>query len=83
MEELKNSWVWVTWSFSDGSKRHILSTLSPELLQGVGVSLKEGFLYDANQREYVAFYNNAIEVTFSKEKPAYESEVLNFASRFI
>lgn len=83
MEELKEGWAWVTWSFADGSKKHVLSTLSPVLLGKVGVLPKSGYLYDKNRREYVRFRDDAIDVSVSKEKPVYEKEVLQFASQFI
>lgn len=83
LNELMTNWMWVTFTFKDGSKKHILTTLSDTLLESVGVSNRTDCVYDRTCNQFFQIREDAIDVKVSKEKPVYSEEVLNFASRFI
>lgn len=83
MELLINGKAWVVWSFSDGSKRTLFTTLSPAIMAEEGVSLKRGFLYDFRTHCYEKMRDDVVEVEIFENKPEFKEEVLQFASRFI
>lgn len=74
MNEILKQWGWVVFSFADGSKRHVYTTLSQELLAEVNARLREGFLYDLFSHSYVKIREDAIAVDFFEKKPEYDSE---------
>ena len=80
MDEILETWGWIVFSFADGSKRHLYTTLSKKLLADV----KEDFLYDLVSHSYVRIRKDAVSVDFYEKKPVYgDEEVLSFASKFI
>ena len=84
MDEILEKWGWIVFSFADGSKRHLYTTLSKQLLADVNARLKEDFLYDLVSHSYVRIRKDAVSVDFYEKKPVYgDEEVLSFASKFI
>ena len=84
MDEILEKWGWVVFTFNDGSKRHLYTTLSEKLLSESNAKLKEGFLYDLVSHSYVKIRKDAVSVDFYEKKPVYsDEEVLSFASKFI
>ena len=83
MELLKKGKAWVVWSFSDGSKRTILTTLSVDVMAAEGVVIKEGYVYDFEHHCYELMRDDVQSVEVFAERPKFKKEVLQFASRFI
>lgn len=83
MEILQQGDGWVQIVFGDGTRQTIHTSLNKEYLNSVGAELRQGFLFDLEHLRYVPNREDATEVTVSKEKPEYDTEVLRFASRFI
>lgn len=83
MERVTKGIAWIVFTFSDGTKQCLRTTLSKEVLEGLGVTPRENALYDMEQNLFVPFRKDAIDVAFFDEKPLFEQEVLQFASRFI
>lgn len=80
---LEKGSAWVVWTFPDGSRKSIHTTLDADILKEAGVTAEEGYLYDLDHREYVPFREDVVNVEISEEKPESRKEVLKFASRFI
>lgn len=83
MEQLMNSDGWVSFVFSDGTRKTIHTSLSASVLREAGAVLREGFFFDLERGVYTPFPAGACSVDVTREKPIFESEVLNFADRFI
>lgn len=83
MERLQSKIAWVVFTFKDGTKQTIETTLSKQIMNERGISPRENFLWDFNRNMYVPFCRDAINVEIFDEKPVFDREVLNFASRFI
>ena len=83
MELLKNGKAWLVWSFADGSKRTLLTTLSPAVMAAEGVPVKNGYVYDFAHHCYELMRNDVVNVEVFAEKPEFEEEVLKFAGKFI
>lgn len=80
---LENSDCWVNMEFSDGTIQSIHTTLNTSLLSKYGATTKIDHFFDLDRGIFVPFRKDATSVTISKEKPQYDKEVLQFASRFI
>ena len=79
---LLQGFTWVVLQFEDNSKRHVYTTLVPELVREAGVSLKENFVYDFRTGEFISF-DGVVSVGISKNKNEFDSEVDRYASCFI
>ena len=85
-EELKilaGGYGWVSMYFKDGSVQTIHTTLNLDKLAERGVELRSSTFYDLDRMEYVPFRSDTDRLEIHRNKPEYELEVLNFASRFI
>lgn len=83
MELLKKGKAWVVWGFADGSKRTIWTTLSADVMAAEGIAVKKGYVYDFAHHCYELMRDDVQDVEVFTEKPKFEKEVLQFASRFI
>ena len=83
MEQLINGDGFVVIRFKDNTCITIHTTLSPEILNEHGVLPKQNFFYDLDHGRFIPFRDDAVDIKVFEEKPKYNSEVLEFASRFI
>lgn len=83
MDEILRNVGWILIEFSDGSVQSVHTTLNAKILTEYGVSAKEGYLFDVDKLKFIRFREDADSVRVCKDKPVFESEVLQFASRFI
>lgn len=83
MELLLNGFAWVCLKFSDGTCRLIHTSLNKDKLASVGAEVRDGFFFDVDHFTYEPYREDACEVEVYESKPLFDSEVLNFASRFI
>lgn len=83
MERLYHKKAWVVFRFQDGTRITINTTLSHALLQKEGIMPRKGFLWDFNRNRYMKFRRDAVSVDVFDNRPVYDEEVLQFASRFI
>lgn len=74
---------WVKIAFADGSVSTIHTSLNKDYLNSVGAELRQGFLFDLERLCYVKNRVDAVSVDVFADKPVYDTEVLQFASRFI
>lgn len=83
MEELMKGIAYVIFSFSDGSKQTVKTTLNKDILKNYGVTPKENYLYDLEHAEFVQIRFDAVNVTVCTERPKQEGGLFGYASRFI
>lgn len=83
MELLQKMSCWVCMHFKDGTVKCIHTTLNTDILAKYGASPREEHFFDLEHGVFVPFRRDAVEITVSEEKPKFEQEVLQFASRFI
>lgn len=83
MEELLKGIAYVVFSFSDGSKQTIKTTLNKDILRDYGVVPKENYLYDLEHAEFIKIRLDADRVTVYTTKPVPEGGLFGYASRFI
>ncbi|GEM_PF-2677596 len=83
VEDLAIGDAWVCMYFADGSVQTVHTTTNTEILKRRGVEPRLNYFYDLERMEYTKFRSDSMKIEIMKEKPNYESEVLNFASRFI
>lgn len=83
MEKLINGKAWVIFTFSDGTKQCVYTTLNTKIMKEYGVPLKPHTLFNLHTLQYVPFREDAKSVDIVDTKPIFDEEVLNFASRFI
>ena len=83
MEFLMETDGWVLFHFPDGTIETMHTSLSDKVLRKYGAVVKDGFLYDLDRCRYQRWRQDVKDVTFSRDKPEFDSEVLKFANRFI
>lgn len=83
MDILKTADAWVILCFPDSTVKTVHTTLNVELLHENGATPRVGYLYDIDRGTYIPFVEAECSVGIFTEKPKYDSEVLQFASRFI
>lgn len=83
MDILMNGDGWVQMVFRDGTVQSIHTSLNESFLRSNGAGVKQGYLFDLERLRYVCFREDATEVFVTKEKPEFDSEVLEFASKYI
>lgn len=83
LKSLMTSDAWVSMYFADDTVQTIHTTLNKELLNRYGVEPHQNHFYDLDRMEYVEFRKDSVRVQINERQPIYESEVLNFASRFV
>lgn len=79
---LLQGYAWVILVYSDDSKRHVYTTLKPDLIRNNGVRLKENLIYDFNRDEFISF-DGVKSVEISLNKCDFDREVDKYASIFI
>lgn len=78
---LTHSVGYIIFEYKDGSKRRVRTTLNEKLLIDIGVTQKEGFVYDLDKEVYVSL---ELPVSFEIYEESVEMDIVNeFASRFI
>ena len=83
MEELEEKLCYVLFTFDDGTKQMIRTTLNRDILRNYGVSPREGQLFNVLHSEWVYVRSDASYVDVSGEKPEMEGKLNAFANRFI
>lgn len=83
MELLYDGVCYVVFTFSDGTKQTLHTTMNKEILRKSGAVLRPDFLYDLDRMRYVAIRTDATDISVFGEKPQESEEVLSFANRFI
>ena len=83
MDILVNGAAWVILTFEDGTKQCIFTTLCHDIFKQRGIEPKKGSFYDLEHNRYVPYRKDAVDVSVSRDKPVFGSEVLDFASRYI
>ena len=83
MDMLYKGKAWVVFNFKDGTKITIYTSLSVKVLRSEGVEPRKNYLWDFNRGIFVAFRQDAESIDIFEDKPLFDEEVLNFASRFI
>lgn len=83
MELLNEKDCWVCMQFADGSVRSIHTTLNKNVLDEHGAAPRNEHFFDLDHNVYVPFRRDAVDIVVRSEKPAFDQEVLQFASRFI
>lgn len=83
MDLLCKDKAWVVFNFKDGTKVTIFTSISEKILRAEGVEPRKDYLWDFNRGIYIPFRSDAESVDIFKERPLFDEEVLNFASRFI
>lgn len=83
MDLLFTDVCYVIFTFSDGTKQTIHTTMNKEILRKSGAVVRPDFLYDLDRMRYVAIRLDAVDVSVVKEISQESEEVLSFANRFI
>lgn len=83
LTQIKESICYVTLKFADNSAKVIRTTLNKDILKEKGIRLKTNTFFDLDTYTYVPFRDDIMDIEISKEKPIFDSEVINFANRFI
>lgn len=83
MEILLQGIGFLTMTFADGSQKSICTTLNKEILAKYGVSQKEHRIFNITTGKFEDFRSDAVDITVTAKRPAYESEVNAFVSQFI
>ena len=83
MEELNKKLCYVLFTFADGTKQMIRTTLNRDILRNYGVSPRKGQLFDVLHSEWIYVRSDASYVDISEEKPEMEGKLDAFANRFI
>ena len=83
MELLMNGLAWVCFRFGDGTQHLLHTTLNKAMLESMGVELRSGYFFDVDHLVYEPYIEDACDVEVYESKPLFNSEVSDFASRFI
>ena len=83
MEVLLKGVGYLCMTFVDGSMKVIRTTLNKELLSKYGVSAKEHHIFCLDTGNFYKLRGDAVDINVTAEKPIFENEVNEFASRFI
>lgn len=75
--------VFVVFSFKDGTKQTIHTSFNEEVLEQYGARSVQEKLFDLDRLKFVPFRRDALNVNVYQQKPVFDLEVLQFASRFI
>lgn len=74
--------AFVTFEYSDSSRRTIRTTRNKDILNNEGVIFIKNHLYDLDTKEYVFIDTDATNIKVSSSRPIEESEVEKFVRRF-
>lgn len=83
LDIIKNGIGYVTMTFSDNSVKVIRTTINSQILHEKGVGVKPNTFFDLDKYKYYKFRDDVVDISVSKEKPQFDSEVINFANKFI